>query len=191
MSNHWDDVALALYRFIDLASHYDTDGVDLYFTDSAVSVTKAKTKKVYETFQSVKPIGSSPLTLRLETILLNYIAQFNTDRTTKRLNLIVITNGDMTAIESPNDPIINCARKLDDIMAPARQVGVQFALIGSDEQAREVFGELDDDLWRKHGVRYDRSFPKLCYCKLNKISGIWWIQHLTTRIRMVEMTKHC
>lgn len=159
MSNHWDDVALALYRFIDLASHYDTDGMDLYFTDSEISVTKAKARKVYETFQSVKPIGSSPLTLRLETILLNYIAQFNTDRATKRLNLIVITNGDMSAIESPNDPIINCARKLDDIMAPTRQVGVQFALIGSDEQAREIFGELDDHLWRKHGVRYDRSFP--------------------------------
>lgn len=154
MNYQWNNVAIALCRFLELATVYDGDGVDLYFMRSSERVSNARTvKEVFSTFRRIEPRGSTSITLSLDRILMDYLHRFTADRSIKRLNLIVITDGDITALENPADPIISCARSLDSIPAPACQVGVQFVLIGSDGEAQRVFGDIDDELWRRNNVR--------------------------------------
>lgn len=154
MAGQWDSVALALCRFLELATLYDSDGVDLHFMGSPERVNNARTvKEVFSTFRRIQPGGSTSISLSLDNILSDYVSQFNASRRTKRLNLIVITDGDITPLENPSDVIIVTAKSLDDIRAPKFQVGVQFVLIGSTEAAQGIFMDIDDSLWRRNGMR--------------------------------------
>jgi hypothetical protein len=49
--------------------------------------------------------------------------------------------------------IVDCARQLDKLRADARQVGVQFFQVGTDETATEALKELDNVLVEERGVR--------------------------------------
>lgn len=154
MIEQWDSVTLALRRFLELATIYDSDGVDLHFMGSPERVNNAKTvEAAFSTFRRIQAGGTTSISLSLDNILWDYIFQFNANRRTKRLNLIVITDGDITALENPEDVIINTAMALDRIMAPKYQVGVQFALIGSSETTQKIFQDMDDDLWRRNDIR--------------------------------------
>lgn len=154
MSVHWDSVAIALCRFLELATLYDSDGVDLHFMNSEERIKNARTvKAVFSIFRRIRPDGDAYISLKLDKLLSNYISRFKANQETKRLNLIVITDGNLTRIESPSDVIINCAKTLDSILAPRFQVGVQFVLIGSSETALGIFKDMDDNLWKRNDTR--------------------------------------
>lgn len=154
MNEQWTNVAIALCRFLELATLYDSDGVDLHFMGSSEHANNAQTvKAVFSTFRRIQPGGSTSISLSLDNLLSNYVSRFRDDRGTKRLNLIVITDGDITPLENPSDTIISCAKALDSVMAPKCQVGVQFALIGSSEAAQRIFEDMDDNLWKRNGMR--------------------------------------
>jgi hypothetical protein len=63
---------------------------------------------------------------------------------TKPMNVIVITDG--AATDDVESTVIQCAKKLDKLEAPAWQVGIQFFQVGKDEKAREHLKQLDDGL---------------------------------------------
>lgn len=151
----WNSVAVALFRFLDLAIAYDPDGVDLHFMSSDVSLQNAKSATaVFTAFQDVQPHGSTFMDLKLEELLMGYVQRFKADREkTKRLNLIVITDGDISSFGSPETAIACCAQQLDSALAPSCQVGVQFVLIESKEEARRMFQDMDDNLGKRNDTR--------------------------------------
>jgi hypothetical protein len=58
-----------------------------------------------------------------------------------------------SAADDPESVIVGAARRLDQSGVPARQMGVQFAQIGDDEDATEALRELDEGLAERHGIR--------------------------------------
>ncbi|KAF3031702.1 hypothetical protein E8E11_001176 [Didymella keratinophila] len=100
---------------------------------------------VMDIFQTVRPGGSTPTGRRLQNILGPYLQCYEKDpETTKPMNIIVITNG------QPSDdvaaPIIACAQTLDNLEAPAWQVGIQSLQVGREAGAQEALRQLDDGM---------------------------------------------
>jgi uncharacterized protein YegL len=144
----WREVGSALETITPICTARDADGIDIYFLnhpDKAMykNVTSAGT--IIEIFQTMQPGGATPIGQRLNAILKPYLAEY-TKRpdSTKPINIIVITDGEPT--DDVEIVIINAARKLDKLDAPAWQVGIQFFQVGRDPRAREHLKQLDDGL---------------------------------------------
>ncbi|GJN86990.1 hypothetical protein PLIIFM63780_010572 [Purpureocillium lilacinum] len=131
-------------------------------------------------FQCLRPCGPTHTRGRIEDILEPYFTQLESAdnvQDIRPLNLIVITDGmpgpcpphvnfsgrgfglndhGEAAAHNPHLPdpaIVRYARRLDELRAPAWQVGVQFLQVGNDEAATASLRGLDDGLARRHGVR--------------------------------------
>ncbi|KAF8430796.1 hypothetical protein BGX38DRAFT_1137320 [Terfezia claveryi] len=172
--NRWDDTTAALASISEIATKYDSDGIDIYFLNSpekdATGVQSPE--KVLEIFRSGLPRegGSTPLGSRLDGILRGYLDRYTRAReeataatTTpaafsqkiseliKPLNIVVLTDGDAT--DDPESVIVSVARELDRLNAPLAQVGIQMFQVGGDPEAEEFLRGLDDDLVAVYGVR--------------------------------------
>ena len=144
----WRETAAALETITPICTQRDADGIDLYFLnhpDSSLykNITSAGT--VVEIFQTVRPSGSTPTGQRLNKILKPYLQRYErAPETTKPINIIVITDGEPS--DDVESPIIQAAKKLDKLDAPAWQVGIQFFQVGKEHGAREHLKQLDDGL---------------------------------------------
>lgn len=69
----------------------------------------------------------------------------------KPLNIIVITDGRPS--DKLEDCIVQAARMLDALDAPAWQIGIQFFQVGGDKDAANSLMELDDGLKDRYGIR--------------------------------------
>jgi hypothetical protein len=100
---------------------------------------------VVEIFQIVRPSGATPTGQRLNKLLKSYLQRYQpSPDTTKPINIIVITDGEPS--DDVESPIIQAAKKLDKLDAPAWQVGIQFFQVGKEPGAREHLRTLDDGL---------------------------------------------
>jgi hypothetical protein len=152
---NWQQTGKALETVVPICTRYDSDGVDVHFLNAsnmgAENVRSAQ--DVYSLFAKVKPSGATPTGKRLGDLLDCYLQGFEANRNAKPLNIICITDG------VPSDParlertIVSCAKKLDNLRANDRQVGVQFFQVGNDEAATEALEELDNSLVEEWGVR--------------------------------------
>ncbi|PWI65110.1 hypothetical protein PCL_07409 [Purpureocillium lilacinum] len=130
-------------------------------------------------FQRLRPCGPTHTRGRIEDILDPYFAQLESAKDVQNvrpLNLIVITDGMPGPCPQPQpvsyscggfgsssevthnphlpDPaIVRYAKRLDQLRAPAWQVGVQFLQVGNDLAATASLRGLDDGLARRYGVR--------------------------------------
>ncbi|OAQ80164.1 von Willebrand factor [Purpureocillium lilacinum] len=133
-------------------------------------------------FQRLRPCGPTHTRGRIEDILEPYFTQLESAENVqdvRPLNLIVITDGmpgpcprhvnfsgsgfgsgfNGNGEAAPHNPhlpdpaIVRYARRLDELRAPAWQVGVQFFQVGDDAAATASLRGLDDGLARRHGVR--------------------------------------
>jgi uncharacterized protein YegL len=143
----WKETGQALETITPICVQRDADGIDIYFLNrrdlNYKNVTSAGT--VVEIFQTVKPGGATPTGQRLNQILKPYLKQYEKDpERTKPMNVIVITDGEPS--DDVESPIIQCAKKLDKLDAPAWQVGIQFFQVGKEAGAREHLKQLDDGL---------------------------------------------
>jgi uncharacterized protein YegL len=144
----WKETGKALETITPICTQRDADGVDVYFLNHADSslyknVTSAGT--VVEIFQTVRPTGATPTGQRLNKILKPYLQRYEKNpETTKPINIIVITDGEPS--DDVESPIIQAAKKLDKLDAPAWQVGIQFFQVGKEPGAREHLKQLDDGL---------------------------------------------
>ncbi|KAF2265178.1 hypothetical protein CC78DRAFT_462125 [Lojkania enalia] len=144
----WRETGEALKTITPICTQRDADGIDIYFLnhpDSSIYKNVKTASTVQEIFQTVKPGGGTPTGQRLNKILRPYLQRYQADPDgTKPINVIVITDG------APSDDvesvIINAAKKLDKLEAPAWQVGIQFFQVGREEGAREHLKQLDDGL---------------------------------------------
>jgi uncharacterized protein YegL len=144
----WKETGKALETITPICTQRDADGVDIYFLnhpDSSIykNVTSAGT--IIEIFQSVRPSGATPTGQRLNKILKPYLQRYEKKpESTKPINIIVITDGEPS--DDVESPIIQAAKKLDKLDAPAWQVGIQFFQVGRELGAREHLKQLDDGL---------------------------------------------
>ena len=144
----WRQTADALMTVTPICTAHDADGIDIYFlnhprTAFHRNITSAST--VREIFQTVRPGGATPIGRTLNDIFSQYLAEYQErPQTTKPINIICITDGVPT--DDLEGPLIQAAKKLDKLEAPAWQVGVQFFQVGSDPEATKHLKELDDDL---------------------------------------------
>ncbi|KAF2023585.1 hypothetical protein EK21DRAFT_80545, partial [Setomelanomma holmii] len=115
------------------------------YPDSSLykNITSAGT--VVEIFQTVRPSGATPTGQRLNNILKPYLQRYEyNSESTKPINIIVITDGESS--DDVESPIIQAAKKLDKLDAPAWQVGIQFFQVGKEPGAEEHLKQLDDGL---------------------------------------------
>jgi len=172
--NRWEDTAAALASISEIATKYDSDGIDIHFLNSPQKdvLGVRSPEQVLEIFHSVRPLegGSTPLGSRLDGILRGYLDRYARAREeaaastttptafsqklselSKPLNIVVLTDGDAT--DDPEAVIVSVARELDRLNAPLAQVGIQMFQVGSDPEAEEFLRGLDDDLVAVYGVR--------------------------------------
>ena len=147
----WRQTADALMTIAPICTAHDADGIDIYFLNHPTvykNVTSSST--VREIFETVRPGGATPTGLRLDKLLRKYMSDYKADPDTmKPMNLICITDGVPT--DDDEDPLIKTAKKLDELDAPAWQVGIQFFQVGSDLKASEHLQMLDDELAKISG----------------------------------------
>jgi uncharacterized protein YegL len=140
----WRQTADALMTITPICTAHDADGIDIHFLNHPKSynnVTSPTT--VREIFQTVRPGGATPTGLRLQDLFEEYFKNYQ-PKVTKPMNIICITDGAPT--DDDESPLIEAARKLDKLEAPAWQLGVQFFQVGSDPEATEHLQMLDDSL---------------------------------------------
>jgi hypothetical protein len=144
----WRETGAALETITPICVQRDADGVDIYFLNRKnephfSKITSPNT--VVKIFKEVRPGGATPTGDRLNQILWPYLNKYEKDpEGTKPMNVIVITDG--AATDDVESTVIQCAKKLDKLKAPAWQVGIQFFQVGKDEKAREYLKQLDDGL---------------------------------------------
>ena len=144
----WQQTEEALKMITPICTAYDEDGIDIYFLnrpDSSFYHNITDVGTVHEIFESVSPGGGTPIGQRLQQILKPYLRRYEAspDRT-KPINIICITDG--VPSDDVESPLIQAAKKLDKLDAPAWQVGVQFFQVGCDEYAKQQLKQLDDEL---------------------------------------------
>ncbi len=152
----WTTTSKVLSEIANIAVKYDKDGVDVrFFNEREEGKNLDSSEKVMELFKKVTPDGPTPTADVLEDELGQYLEKYKQKRTRKRLNLIVLTDGEPDEIEEVEEVIVKYANQLKDLGAHSLQVGVQFVQIGGDEAASEFLRGLDDDLVTKRGLDRD------------------------------------
>lgn len=168
----WAEVSAVLEAITPICTSHDKDGIDLYFLNhkSGAPAPTGKASNGYynivrrrsvETLfrggsngrAKVRPQGLTPTGWRLDSILRPYIDQWENSRdksAVKPVNIIIITDG--RPQDEPDDVIVQHARRLDGIGAPAYQVGLQFFQVGNDKRAKEALDNLDNEL-SERGIR--------------------------------------
>lgn len=143
----WRETQEALATITPICTAHDEDGIDIYFLnhpDSSLYKKITSPSTIIEIFQTVRPGGATPTGQRLHKILKPYLQRYERDDKTKPINIIVITDGEPS--DDVESPIIQTAKKLDKLDAPAWQVGIQFFQVGREPGAREHLKQLDDGL---------------------------------------------
>ncbi|KAK4504795.1 hypothetical protein PRZ48_002757 [Zasmidium cellare] len=144
----WRETGQALEAITPICTEHDADGIDIYFLNHGDSPFHHNVKTsgtVREIFQTVRPGGGTPTGQRINAILRPYLRKYaEAPETTKPINIICITDGEPS--DDVESPLIQAAKKLDKLDAPAWQVGVQFFQVGRDEKAKAHLRQLDDEL---------------------------------------------
>ena len=157
----WDTTKHVLVKIASIAVLHDRDGVDIrffneYFED-AERLNLDSADKVMGIFDKVDPFGSTPTADVLERELKDYIFEYRRNRHRKGLNLIVLTDSEPDSGQDVAGVIARFAKKLEELEAPLRHVGVQFVQIGGDKKAAEFLGTLDNDLQKNYALDRDVS----------------------------------
>jgi hypothetical protein len=153
--SRWRETEEAITLITPICTKYDADGIDVYFLNARDHPSYLNVKSpgtVHEIFTSVRPRGGTPLVQRLDAILRPYLTKYekaSENAKPKPLNIIVITDGE--ADGDLEGVVMQAAKRLDRIDAPAYQLGIQFFQIGTDEAATRQLKELDDELGEKSG----------------------------------------
>lgn len=147
----WYELGQLLFQLAWIASKLDPDGIDVRFVGSDhCDVQQVKTwELVAQAFGSVEPHQDpQPLLLchKLSDILEKYrraSEQSGCGHKT-RLNLIVLTSGELNEYDDIKGIIKEQIQKLDKIDATMNSIGVQFVLINGTKEVPSIFTYLDD-----------------------------------------------
>ncbi|KAF8343736.1 hypothetical protein F5887DRAFT_971871 [Amanita rubescens] len=155
----WQEAKNAIATLTEMASPYDTDGIDVHFLNhEAVGRNIKDPEAINALFQALIPKGLTLIGNKLEELLQEYLSIIEPLHTKpallkkiKPINFLIITDGYPT--DDPEAVIVQVAKRLDDKYLPITQVGIQFVQIGNDMSATEYLRQLDDGLSNKHKIR--------------------------------------
>lgn len=179
MLPYWDEVYQVLSAIVTVCCDLDPNGVDLYFVNhrprgylpllspckksgyrhiGLVNGMREMRDNVEGIMNSVQADGKCRLGRRLREILLDtYVGEYTSLvraggslRCRRPLNLIVITAG--LSDDSWRDTLVQAARELDRVQAPAYHAGVQLFQVGHDPKARMRM-QAEDDMFKKEKTR--------------------------------------
>ncbi|KAJ6524528.1 hypothetical protein B0H19DRAFT_971923, partial [Mycena capillaripes] len=173
----------ALEALAETAQQYDADGIDIHFINNPLVASNMKSSADVRTiFSKVRPVGATPTGERLDGLLKACLKKLEealilpdgtpTDRKTgetiKRVNFIVITDGEAT--DNPKLAVIDAAARLKALSHLClTQVGIQFVQIGNDTTATRALKELDDDIHKAGNIR--DIVDTTPYSKLNPVTA--------------------
>ena len=172
----WHTTKHVLAKIVPIAVPHDRDGVDIRFfneyLDDDERLHLDSPNKVMNIFAKVEPYGSTPTADVLERELKDYIYEYRSNRKRKGLNLIILTDGEPDPGQDVEGVIVDFAKRLKELDAPLRQVGIQFVQIGGDKEAADFLAMLDNDLKEKHGLDRDVStHDDISSSRLTSIDG--------------------
>jgi hypothetical protein len=144
----WKQTRDIFLRLIPLAIQHDRDGVDIRFLNTTWYNEKnvKLAQRIEYLFNQVQPDGTTPIGFELEGFLKGYLRELEKDYNLKPLNLIVITDGAPDDWDVMEKAIVSAAKKVQELGARDRQIGIQFVQIGNEEEATRFLKRLDDDL---------------------------------------------
>ncbi|KAG8949731.1 hypothetical protein FRC04_008271 [Tulasnella sp. 424] len=169
----WNSAKDALKELANLAKEWDSNGIDIYFLNSASTGIGIKTQEeVDELFTKVAPEGWTPTGATLNSLITPYVESLPLDPRApgavpvKPRNYIVITDGEATdeGDERLKPVILKLMKMLDGRKAPLNQLGIQFVQVGKDENAQAFLNKLDNQLSGSRTRDIVDTFP---YDKLN------------------------
>ncbi|KAJ7253438.1 hypothetical protein C8J57DRAFT_1137191 [Mycena rebaudengoi] len=179
----WYEAGQALEALAETAQQYDTDGIDIHFLNSKIQALNMKSSAdVRNVFDAIKPNGATPTGERLDQLLKPHIVRLEdariepdgtpkdkkTDEVIKRVNFIVITDGEAT--DNPKFALVDAGGRLKALKNLCLiQMGVQFVQIGNDPRATKALKELDDDLHKTGNIR--DIVDTTPYSKLNPVTA--------------------
>lgn len=167
-TSRWDVLTRSLQFIANIAAEHDKDGVDIHFLISSDlnRTNVASGQEVLNLLAEVdleQGVGGTYFEPVLANILGPYVANYREyfDSSRKKLkatqpkplNIIVLTDGQDDEEDATEELLVRIAKQLDDINAPANQVGIQFLQVGDDPEAARYLKRLDNDLKQAHGVR--------------------------------------
>ena len=157
----WHTTKHVLAKIATIAVLHDRDGVDIRFfnehLDDKDRLHLDSAEKVMNVFSKVEPYGSTPTADVLDRELRDYIFEYKSNRHKKGLNLIILTDGEPDKGQDVAGVIAKFAKRLEELEAPLRQVGIQFVQIGGDKKAANFLATLDNKLKEKYGLDRDVS----------------------------------
>ena len=178
----WELVQKILDYSIVVVTRYDPDGVDVHFMNNTrANQDSIKDSRFATTLHhGIELRGNTPTLDRLSRHLKSYYQRFKAadfSKDFKGYNLIVLTDGepnpeddDESDLSDQDDArnhkpafklirrrIVDMAKKLDEVDAERKQVGIQFCQVGNDKDATEFFQYLDDRIKGKNNLHRDVS----------------------------------
>lgn len=175
----WDLVKRILTYSLELATLYDTDGIDIHFLNNrSANANNVKDQAIaVEIHRQITLRGSTPILDQLSRHLNDYVRRFTAqdEMNFKGYNLIVLTDGDPDPeYEDVNDisdredarltrpayrlirkKLVQIAQSLQKAGAERTQVGIQFCQVGDDQAASSFFQYLDNRLKGKYELDRD------------------------------------
>lgn len=170
MEPYWDKVTDTLNALGYLVKRSDLDGIDLYFTNSAIKSHSRDRKKLIKDFKKVKPGGRCNMKVALGKILERYhpaeIKDLNKDPGRKvlsrkpkdqkwGLSVYVLTDGvwedDHDELCGVHKPIATLIQELTKYGMSEAHVGIQFIQFGENEKGTRRLRSLDCGL-RSFGI---------------------------------------
>ncbi|KAF4604369.1 hypothetical protein EYR38_004791 [Pleurotus pulmonarius] len=163
--DRWAHAQQAVEGIAGVAAQYDSDGIDLHFINSTqVGTGLKRTEDVMDVCCQAELIGKTQIGAKLGVLLSEYIAKITAARkqapssrySIKRMNLVVITDGDTSDGDSDFDVlasvITGAARRLRSDGWPPSQVGISFVQVGNADDAEKYLQHLDDDLSKQNEI---------------------------------------
>ena len=160
----WETAKSATEKIASLLFEKNSNGIEMRFFNFSPEKdqrTKLKNlmsaKEVASQFMELRPEGPSRTADEIDTVLSQFVHDFEEDRETKGLNLIVFTDGEPSHGQDVEGTIVKYAKQLEKLRAPEHKVGIQFVQIGKDPKTTTFLNRLDNNLQRKHGLDRDVS----------------------------------
>lgn len=163
--DRWAHAQQAVEGIAEVAAQYDSDGIDLHFINSTqVGTRLTRTEHVMDLCCQAELVGNTQIGAKLGALLWEYIAKITAARkqapssrySIKRMNLIVITDGDTTDGDSDFDVlasvITGAAKRLKSDGWPPNQVGISLIQVGDADDAEKYLQHLDDDLSKQNEI---------------------------------------
>jgi hypothetical protein len=168
--SRWDYLIESLRYFGDIPAKINDDGIDIYFlVDGAKDDKEVRScQRLLEILASINTQSSGPSSLDkvlwevLHAYLNNYrefyykkkyASTSSSTPTPKRLNVIVITDGESEDQEEVEATLVRTARELPILEMPPLQIGIQFLQIGDNKGVNAWLNVLDDKLKYLYGIR--------------------------------------